>query len=67
MHFHPTDMHFHPTHMHFHPIDIHFHPTDAFPTPRTQKDGRPVKGEPGAGHVPAGMWPLARSNQSHLY
>lgn len=38
-----------------------------FPTPRTQKDGRQVKGEPGAGHVPAGKWPLARSNQSHLY
>lgn len=42
----------------------HRHP---FPAPRTQKDGRQVKGEPGAGHVPAGKWPLARSNQSHLY
>lgn len=37
------------------------------PTPQTQKDGRQVKGEPGAGHVPAGKWPLARSNQSNLY
>lgn len=44
------------------------HPTDThFPSHGTQKDGRRVKGEPGAGHVPAGKRPLARSNQSHLY
>lgn len=51
-----------------HPTVTNFpHHTPAFPTPRAQKDGRQVKGEPGAGRVPAGKWPLARSNQSHLY